>query len=74
MSLPTYYSYHTGMKRNDDQVWRRSSDGEEVKLEGWLPGNVLNGRDFLFWWFDDDSYRNEIWNGFDRSLYFICEY
>ena len=36
LNLP-YGAYHTGIRRDENQVWIRSSDGAEVQLEGWYP-------------------------------------
>ena len=37
LNLPFGQVYHTGIRRNENQIWRRSSDGAEVQLEDWIP-------------------------------------
>jgi len=74
----SFNTYHTGIKRDESnyRVWRRSSDGAEVQLEGWWPGYPLSNAsfEFLYWWFYNDSDKNQIYNYPDLSRYFICEY
>ena len=78
LNLPIGHIYHTGIRKDEDQVWRRSSDGAEVKLEGWVfpssDGEVFPRSHFLYWYLFNDSSKNRIWNSYDRSRYFICEY
>ena len=71
--------YHTGIRRSETNknVWIRSSDGVEVEISGWHPGGYPSSNDsfnFLFCYFDDDEYKNTIFNNPDYSRYFICEY
>merc|ERR1719427_2017196 len=58
--------YHTGIRRDESnlQVWRRSSDGAEVQLEGWWPGDPRSEawRKFLYLYFSNNSYKNTIFN------------
>jgi len=78
LNLSINQDYHTGIRRdeNNHQVWRRSSDGAALQLEGWFPGNPRNNadREFLYWDFHNHTYKNNIYNYPDRSRYFICEY
>jgi len=73
-----YDVYHTGIRRdqNNTNIFRRSSDGVEVSLEGWYPGTPLSddGRDFLYCSFDNDSNKNYVFDYGDQRRYFICEY
>ena len=74
MNLPiTGNMYHTGIKRDDNQVWRRVSDGVEVNLDGWQPHypDKKARHVFLFW---DIWYANTIYNFYDQGNEFICEY
>ena len=74
--MPIDQDYRTGIRRDENRVWRRSSDGAEVQLEGWKPGYPWNDADseFLYWDFYNGSDNNTIFNYPDRSVYFICEY
>ena len=68
--------FHTGIKRDtkNSQIWRRSSDGTQVNLDGWVagfPGNNA-GQIFLYWNVFGDPYH--ILNNEDTKSYFICEY
>jgi len=77
LNLPIGHTYHTGIRRDNLQVWRRSSDGAEVQLEGWHPnGFPLSSasRKFLYWNFYNGSNKHMIYNSPDYSLHFICEY
>ena len=73
-----YDVYHTGIRRDatNKNIFRRSSDGVEVSLEGWYPGTPLSddGRDFLYCSFDNDSNKNYVFDYGDQRRYFICEY
>jgi len=73
-----YHNYHMGIRRdqNNTNIWRRSSDGVEVSLEGWYPGYPRSddGFDFLYWYFFDNSNKNTVYDFPDYQCYFICEY
>merc|ERR1719376_1318473 len=73
-----YHNYHMGIRRDatNKNIWRRSSDGVEVSLEGWYPGYPYSddGFDFLIWYFWNNSIKNTVYNNPDYSRYFICEY
>jgi len=74
LNLPSV-AYHTGIRRNESQVWRRSSDGIEVQLEDWIPGYPWSDADMTFlYWSSNDSFKNMILNMADGSYFFICEY
>merc|ERR1719427_2644255 len=79
LNLTITYEYHTGIRRNESnhQVWRRSSDGAEVQLEGWhsngFPRSYAHYK-FLYWWFVNDLDKNTIFNYLDYPRPFICEY
>ena len=68
--------YHTGIKRDDNQVWRKVSDGVEVNLGSWIPGDPFyaDAWDFMYWKHDNDVLKNLIHNYFDGTAYFICQY
>lgn len=69
-----YGYYHTGIKRDANQVWRRASDGVQVELDGWMDGRNVgrNGHEFLYWsTYDNENTIYDMWNVMD---YFICEY
>ena len=85
--MPINYNFHTGIQRDENQVWRRSSDGVEVNLEGWYRfGTKLAEKyslnyprsdadsDFVYWKFANGLSKNTIWNAPDLSFRFICEY
>jgi len=76
LNLPIGRSYHTGIRRDGNQIWRKSSDGEEVKLKDWYPSYPASATsaEFLYWGFWNNSDKNTIWNSSDRSYHFICEY
>jgi len=76
LNLPIGRSYHTGIRRDGNQIWRRSSDGEEVQLKDWYPSYPASATsaEFLYWGFWNNSDKNTIWNSSDRSYHFICEY
>ena len=75
--------YHTGIKRDTEQstksnqVWRRVSDGVQVQLEDWYPGEPVtwvDGYDFYYWYLLGSTYKNMNINRRDSSRWFICEY
>ena len=81
-------SYHTGIKRDSDSVWRRSSDNAEVRFtpEDWktstgtwsknYPSSLARDK-YLYWNLDTDSDNanaNKLWNGMDESTDYICEF
>ena len=70
--------YHIGIRRdeNDKNIWKRSDNGMQVYLEGWYPDRPYSrdGYDILFWYFENDSKKNTIYNLLDIDWYFICEY
>jgi len=73
----TNQTYHVGITRDDNGVWRRASDGGGVHLEGWFPGYPKSDDtwDSLVWGFWDSEYKNAIHNYYGtRYRYFICEY
>ena len=78
MNLPIGQFYHTGIRQdtNNTGIWRRSSDGIEVNLEGWYPGSPkpYRSQDFLYWDFWNNSRKNNIINLSDLEFPFICEY
>jgi len=76
VNVPVNNHYHTGIRRDEKNgnVWRRSSDGVEVSVDGWFPGHPLDNG-FLSWnLYDTDTSRNTIVNFPDWLRYFICEY
>ena len=78
LGMPLNHGYHTGIRRDETNkiIFRRSGDGLKVNLEGWLPNRPSSndGYEFLLWYFFNNSYINTIFNTFDDSHYFICEY
>ena len=74
LNLPIGHIYHTGIRKDENQVWRRISDEVEVKLEGWVFPRSDGDRHFLYWYFFNDSRKNTIGDFYDSSYYFICEY
>jgi len=79
LNLPFGYliHFHTGIRRDNHQVWRKSSDGTAVQLEGWWPDypDSRAARKFLYWWFyNNNARKNMIFNWPNGSDYFICEY
>ena len=83
MDLPPVTSgcnYIMGITSDDLKVWRRVSDGVEVKLSGWYPGDPVDkpGYTILKWYTKhDSSHNNEIFNWSDSDyvrVHFICEY
>ena len=77
LNLPINRDYHTGIRRDEDQVWRRSSDGAEVHLEGWYAGYPSSNasHDFLYWSYFNGSNEKAIINSYgDYPHLFICEY
>ena len=74
----THATYHTGIRRDDKNtnIFRRSSDGVQMVLEDWYPGYPVSddGWDFLYWYFENNSNKNTIYNLPDHPWYFICEY
>ena len=72
--------YHTGIKKDNNQVWKRVSDVKEVQLEGWLPGHPRSHPassyrwDYLVWQFSNDSNKNMILNSRHLMREIICEY
>ena len=76
LNLPTGHTYHTGVRRDEDRVWRRSSDGAAVRLEDWWAGYPRSdaSHKFLYWSSWNGSYKNLILNYSDDSDYFVCEY
>ena len=80
MNLPIDHAYPIGIRRDrrdENQVWRRISDGAPVQLEGWNPDSYPlsdASREFLYWDFYNNSYKNTIVNYYDLYLHFICEY
>ena len=73
--MPIGHTYHTGIRRDENLVWRRSSDGAEVELEYWDPGDPHSDpdREFLYWEFYKMN-KNMIGNYFNLVRHFICEY
>ena len=77
-----YANYHTGIVgENDNQVWRRISDGVEVQLEGWNHRGRYpkrnQGYTNLYWEYFNNrnkKTKNALWNAYSRSQNFICEY
>ena len=74
-----YTIYHTGIVgENNNQVWRRISNGVEVQLDGWhrdYPNLNIAGYNNLYWSYFDNAYNNNtIWNSNNRFKHFICEY
>ena len=74
--------YHTGIKRDNEQstasnqVWRRVSDGVQVQLKDWYPGEPVtwvDGYDFYYWYMYG-KYKHLNMNRPDSSRWFICEY
>ena len=74
--MPVDHDYHTGIRRDENQVWRRISDRSEVNLEGWYPDSpeIEADWDFLYWFFVSGPNKNTIKNTPDYKNYFICEY
>ena len=71
--------YYTGIRRDETNktIWRRSSDGVQVKLEGWRSNRFPASNDdwnILYWDFWSNSKKNTIFNLSDYSTYFYCEY
>ena len=71
-------SFLTGLKRDDSRVWRRSSDGAAVELDGWRPDRYPDPRpesNFLGWYIGSGPVANQIANHFQVGWldYFICE-
>ena len=77
--MPTNY-YHTGIKRDEKNknIWKRSSDGVQVNVNGWDSYNGFpvsyNTYDFLYLRLYNDPSENTIQNWPDIPEYFICEY
>merc|ERR1712183_73053 len=79
LNLPIGHEYHTGIRRDGSniQVWRRSSDGAAVQLEGWRPGRPWSFAYFEFLYLNvyNDSNKNNIFDDSDfHPRHFICEY
>ena len=71
-------SYHTGIRRDvtNKDIWRRSSDGIQVNVQDWTywPPFMNDDRDFLHWYFLNNSNENTVFNWSDMSLFVVCEY
>ena len=80
MDLPletSFHAYIVGITSDDLKVWRRVSDGVEVTLSGWWPGDPVDksGYTILRWYYGHDSpNKNDIYNAFDWRALFICEF
>ena len=77
--MPIDHEYHTGIRRDENHVWRRISDGAEVELDGWQPGDPDSDREmnFMYWnFYNKTSLKNTINNFLERwsENPFICEY
>jgi len=76
LNLPTE-RYHVGITKDDNGVWRRVSDGEEIELDGWYPGspNPADHVKYLVWVTHNNPHKNKIYNSLGHyAQYFICEY
>ena len=88
LNLPIGHNYHAGIRKDKKNwrrssvfsrrlVWRRSSDGVEVVLDGWIYSYPYShrGYDFLYWVFYPYSDKNKIWNHLMyHEMPFICEF
>jgi len=84
LNLPMGNEFHTGIRRDPSNygVWRRVSDGVQVKLEGWQWGHPYDweGQDYLYWNFYgyvpeyEGMYTNTIFSRDSLSSYVICEF
>ena len=75
LNFSTEALYHTGIKRDANTVWRRSSDGAEVKLSGWYPGHPSPNPKYnvLFWVIINDENQNKVLSYEGSPSRFICE-
>ena len=75
LDFSTEAFYHTGIKRDDNKVWRRSSDGAEVKLDGWYPGHPSPNSKYnvLMWIIENNENQNKVLNLEGSPSKFVCE-
>ena len=74
--MPGNHQYRTGITRDDDQVFRRISDGEEVELNDWFPDYPKSNPDYnILYWYTWYNGKDSIVNDKDWiSSLIICEY
>jgi len=81
LNLP-FGGYHIGGIIRDSwnpELYKRISDGAEVRMEGWWQGDGEPFGDHsnykhLYWDYGDNEYKNLIWKYISSDFKFICEY